>query len=82
MSEFAQKYSKKRDITILDLSFIYDEEFSEMCTHSKNFINDTGNIMIYKKLFDQINQNGEEPAKSNLNEKLRGLRNGIFKFNR
>ena len=53
-----------------------------MCTHSKNFINDTGNIMIYKKLYEQINQKDEEPTKSNLNEKLRGLRNGIFKFNR
>ena len=80
--EFAEKYSRKRDITILDLSFIYDEELSEMCTHSKNFINDTGNIMIYKKLYEEISQKGEEPAKSNLNERLRGLRNGIFKFNR
>lgn len=82
LNEFAQKYSKKRDIAILDLSFIYDEEFSEMCTHSKNFINDTGNIMIYKRLYEQINQRDDEPTKSNLNEKLRGLRNGIFKFNR
>lgn len=82
LSEFAKKYSKKRGITLLDLSFIYDEEFSEMCTHSRNFINDTGNIMIYKKLYDQIKQNDKEPAKSNLNEKIRGLRNGIFKFNR
>ncbi|MBR3139913.1 MAG: hypothetical protein IKF11_03480 [Methanobrevibacter sp.] len=82
LTKFAQRYSNKRNISVLDLSFIYDEELSEMCTHSKNFINDTGNIMIYKRLLEQINKNSEEPVESNFNEKLRGLKNGIFKFNR
>ncbi len=82
LTEFEKKYSKKRNISVLDLSFIYDEDLSEMCTHSKNYINDTGNIIIYKELLKQINGNEKEPAKSTFNERLRGLKNGIFKFNR
>lgn len=82
LNEFSDKYSKKRNISFLDLSFIYNEEFSEMCTHSKNYINDTGNIMIYKKLFEEINQNNNENKNNSFNEKIRGLKNGIFKFNR
>ena len=50
LKKLMNKYSKDKKIEILDFSFIYDEEYSEMCTHSKNYINDTGNIMIYKRL--------------------------------
>jgi hypothetical protein len=81
LTEFGQKNSK-RNVSILDMSFIYDEEYSEMCTHSGNFINDTGNIMIYKKLYEEINRKDEKTSESSFNEKLRGLRNGIFKFGR
>ena len=56
LEKIKDKFSNDKKIKILDLSFIYDEEYSEMCTHSKNFINDTGNIMIYK----QLKQNIEE----------------------
>ena len=54
IKKLMKKYSKDKKIEILDLSFIYNEKYSEMCTHSKNFINDTGNIMIYKKLEEAI----------------------------
>ena len=54
IKKLMKKYSKNKSIEILDLSFIYDEEYSEMCTYSKNFINDTGNILIYKKLEETI----------------------------
>lgn len=54
IKELIKKYSKDKKIEILDLSFIYDENYSEMCTHSKNYINDTGNIMIYKKIEETI----------------------------
>ena len=79
LNDFSKKYSRKKDVTFLDLSFIYDDMLSEMCTHSHNYINDAGNIMIYKKLLEKLN---EKPEETKLNEKLRGLRNGIFKFNR
>ena len=51
------KYSNNKKIKILDLSYIYEDEYSEMCTHSINYINDTGNIMIYKKLEETIKKN-------------------------
>lgn len=54
IKKIIKKYSKDEKIEILDLSFIYDEQYSEMCTHSANFINDTGNIMIYKKIEETI----------------------------
>lgn len=58
LKKLIENYSKDKKIKIVDLSFIYDEEYSEMCTHSKNYINDTGNIMIYKKL-EEIITNSE-----------------------
>ena len=82
LNNFLEKNSKKRGIYFLNLSLIYNNEFSYMCTHSKNFINDAGNIIIYKNLFKQINEINKKPEKTNFNEKLRGLKNGIFKFNR
>ena len=54
IKKLMKKYSKNKRIEILDLSFIYDEEYSEMCTYGKNFINDMGNILIYKKLEETI----------------------------
>lgn len=43
-----------KKITVLDLSFLYDEDHKDMCTSSINFINDAGNVYIYKKLKDAI----------------------------
>ena len=37
-----------------DLSFLYDKEYSDICTYSGNFINDSGNMMIYRKLSEII----------------------------
>jgi hypothetical protein len=42
------------DIEILDLSFLYDEQYKEMSVYNVWFINDTGNILIYKKLEEAI----------------------------
>ena len=75
LKELTEKYSKDKKIKIFDFSFIYDAEYSEMCTHSRNFINDTGNIMIYKKL--------EKIIKELDNSNKKGVSKiGIFKFNK
>lgn len=50
VEKIIKKYLNNKKIEILDLSFIYDEKYSEMCTYNDYFINDTGNILIYKKL--------------------------------
>ena len=81
LSNFTNKFSK-RNVYVCDLSFIYDDNHSEMCTHSKNYINDTGNIMIYKALFKKIEEIKQAPKSNNFNDKIRGLTNGIFNFNR
>ena len=54
LRELSEKYSNDEKIVFFDFSFLYNEEYSEMCTHSKNFINDTGNIMIYKKISEYL----------------------------
>ena len=38
------------EIIIEDISCIYSDEYSDMCVFSNKFINDTANVMIYKKL--------------------------------
>lgn len=38
------------DIIIENYSWLYDEEYYDMCTFGYHFINDTGNIMIFKRL--------------------------------
>lgn len=55
LKKIKENFSNDKKVEIIDLSFIYDEQHSEMCTHSKNYINDTGNIMIYKKIEQTIN---------------------------
>ena len=42
------------NIILEDSSFIYEPEYVDMCTYSNNFINDTGNIMIYKKIIRDL----------------------------
>lgn len=36
------------------MSFLYKEPYKDMCTLNDYFINDAGNIMIYKKLMEII----------------------------
>ncbi len=43
-----------KDLEVLDLSYLHDDEHKEMCTFSDVYINDTGNIMIYKELEECI----------------------------
>lgn len=38
------------EIIIEDISCIFSEEYVDMCAYSNRFINDTANVMIYKKL--------------------------------
>lgn len=66
---FSKKYTDDENISIINLSYLYNEKHSEMCTHSKNYINDTGNIMIYKSLNKNIKKLNEEEY-------------GIFKINK
>lgn len=37
------------EIKLYDFSFLYENEYLDICTYSGNFINDSGNVMIYKK---------------------------------
>lgn len=36
-------------IEFIDMSCLYDDEYKQYCTSSDNFLNDTGNIFIFKK---------------------------------
>lgn len=38
------------EIIVEDISCIYSKEYSDICVYSNKFINDTANVMIYKKL--------------------------------
>ena len=38
------------EIIIEDISCIYSKKYRDMCVYSNKFINDTANVMIYKKL--------------------------------
>ena len=40
----------ENEIIIEDISCIFSKEYSDMCVYSNRFINDTANVMIYKKL--------------------------------
>lgn len=42
------------NVIFKDFSFIYENEYSDICTYSGNFINDSGNIMIFKKINELI----------------------------
>ncbi len=48
------KYEEDENMKILDLSFIYDDEFKDMCTFNNWFINDIGNIIISKEIEECI----------------------------
>lgn len=43
----------KDNIELHDFSFLYDNEYLDICTYSGNFINDSGNVMLYKE-FEKI----------------------------
>ncbi|AWX32299.1 hypothetical protein [Methanosphaera sp. BMS] len=45
-----------KEIVLIDMSFLYEEPYKDMCTLNDYFINDTGNIMIYKKLIKIIGE--------------------------
>jgi len=54
IKEILKDEIKNDNIILVDMSFIYDKHFIDMCTLSNNFINDTGNIYIYKRLNEVI----------------------------
>ncbi len=41
-------------VFIEDFSFLFDKKYNDICTYSGNFINDSGNMMIYKELEEII----------------------------
>lgn len=47
-------YINNGDIEIIDMSFVYRDEYKNMCTYNNFYINDSGNMMIYKKLEEKI----------------------------
>lgn len=47
------------NIIIKDFSFLHNAEYYDMCTYSHKFINDAGNIMIFKELKKCILENTE-----------------------
>lgn len=51
--EIVDEYISDRNIMVLDLSYIHNNpKYTDMCTYSPNFINDTGNMIIYNKISD------------------------------
>lgn len=42
------------EITVVDMSYIYDDHHKDMCVYNNWFINDSGNLLIYKKLIEEI----------------------------
>ena len=36
------------------MSYIYDDYHKDMCVYNNWFINDSGNLLIYKKLIEEI----------------------------
>lgn len=54
ITEILNDELKKNNVILVDMSFIYEKEFVDMCTLSNKFINDTGNIYIYKKLNEAV----------------------------
>lgn len=52
--EYALNILKNHNVTFCDLSFIYDEDYSDMCTYSNNFINDSANMFIYNGLTKEL----------------------------
>lgn len=49
-----QDFIYNNEIEIVDLSYLYNDEYREMCTYNNFYINDTGNMMVYKKLKEAI----------------------------
>lgn len=54
--EILENDIKKGKIILEDCSFLYDEEYYDMCTFGYHFINDAGNIMIFKKLAKKVQE--------------------------
>ncbi len=47
-------YVYNNEIKVIDLSYIFDKEHKDMCAYNNYYINDTGNILIYKKLDENL----------------------------
>lgn len=52
--EVLNEYDSSENINFIDLSFTFNDENRDICTYSNKFINDTGNIMIFKKMEDIV----------------------------
>lgn len=49
-----KEFVDNKEIEVLDLSYMYDDDFKDMCVYNVWFINDSANILIYKELKEVI----------------------------
>lgn len=52
----AVKILEKHDVIFEDLSFLYDSDYEDMCTYSYNFINDSANMFIFRKISENLRE--------------------------
>jgi hypothetical protein len=45
-----KKFIYNNELEIVDMSNLYNAELRDMCTFNNYYINDTGNILLYKEL--------------------------------
>ncbi|RAP47431.1 MAG: hypothetical protein BZ135_02310 [Methanosphaera sp. rholeuAM6] len=48
------KFIDNDEIEVIDMSYLYDENYRHMCTFNNYYINDAGNILIYKEIEKSI----------------------------
>lgn len=49
-----EPYLNGNNLLFKDFSFLHNNDLSDMCSSSNNFLNDNGNILIYKRLFSEM----------------------------
>lgn len=54
IEKLLEKEIKSDKIELLDISYLFNAENKDLCTFSDKFINDTGNIMIYKQMEELV----------------------------
>lgn len=54
LEKLLEKEISSGNIELLDISYLFNAENKDLCTFSDKFINDTGNIMIYKHMEELV----------------------------
>lgn len=47
---YLEPYLTGKNLILRDMSILYNQDMVDMCTSSNNFLNDNGNILIYKRI--------------------------------